>query len=170
VTRDDQLAAKVARLANFGLDNGIVEEVGFNAKLAEWPAATALAVLDGFDRVVTARRERAEALLGALEPLGFTAQAGCRGGVWQFVSLAAPSPTVRTDALTKARSNGIELRSYFHRPLHTMPAFAGRAVAGRLSCTEDLAGRILSLPMANDLSDGDIDSIVSSLSSSLTRL
>jgi dTDP-4-amino-4,6-dideoxygalactose transaminase len=163
-TCDPGLASRMRRLTNFGFDEGTVDEdVGLNAKLAEWPAATALAVLDGYADVLTARRRAAERMLCALEPLGFERQRGADGAAWQFVSVLAPSIGIRAAALERGRRQGIEMRTYFSVPLHRMSAFASAPVAGDLHRTDELASRVLSLPMANDISDGDVDAIVACL-------
>jgi dTDP-4-amino-4,6-dideoxygalactose transaminase len=163
-TTDDELARRLTRLANFGFDDGVVAaEVGLNAKLPEWSAATALAVLDGYDDVLSRRRARAEQMLDGLEPHGYERQAAAEGAAWQFVPVLAPSSAVRAAALESARRNDIEVRTYFSVPLHRMPAFASVPRAGGLRCTDDLAARALSLPMSNDLSSRDMDAIVASL-------
>ena len=163
-TTDPHLARRILRLVNFGLEAGMVQDdAGLNAKLAEWPAATALAVLDRYDTVLAARRASAERMLAALAPHGYVRQGGSRGAAWQFVPVLAPSPEVRAAALDGGERHGIELRSYFSTPLHRMPAFAAKQVAGDLRHTSELASRVLSLPMANDLSDRDADSIVACL-------
>ncbi len=161
-TTDQALAIRILRLTNFGFDGGSVnEDIGLNAKLAEWPAATALAVLDVYDSILNARRSSAERILAALAPHGFVRQRGAEGAAWQFVPVLAPTPEIRTAALTRARQKGIELRSYFSRPLHRMPAFAAARAVDGLRQTAKLAARALSLPMANDLSDKDVEAIVS---------
>lgn len=163
-TTDDELAERLTRLTNFGFEDGVVHgDIGLNAKLPEWSAATALAVLDGYHDVLARRRASAERMLAALAPSGFRAQAGIEGAAWQFVPVLAPSAAMRTAALETARQDEIELRTYFSHPLHRMPAFASVAVEGELTCTDDLASRVLSLPMANDLSVADGEAIVSSL-------
>jgi dTDP-4-amino-4,6-dideoxygalactose transaminase len=164
-TTDPALARRLGRIINFGFDaDGVVrEEVGLNAKLAEWPAATALTVLDRYDHILSARRASAQRMLAALEPHGFVGQAGAKGAAWQFVSVLAPSPGIRAAALASARRHGIEARTYFSVPLHRMPAFASVPVAGDLHQTESLASRVLSLPMANDLSEADVETIVTCL-------
>jgi dTDP-4-amino-4,6-dideoxygalactose transaminase len=91
------------------------------------------------------------------------ASPGPRARAWQFVPVLAPSPAVRTSALDFARRNDIEVRSYFSVPLHRMPAFTSVPNVDGLPCTDELAERALSLPMANDLSIGDMDAIVASL-------
>jgi dTDP-4-amino-4,6-dideoxygalactose transaminase len=163
-TADPELAARATRLANFGFEDGVVRgDVGLNAKLPEWSAATALAVLDGYDGVLAARRERAEALLERITPLGFRRQALSAGAAWQFVPVLAETAALRDAVLARAREDGIEVRTYFDVPLHRMPAFAGAPRVGDLAVTEDLAARVLSLPMANDLSAAAIDAIATSL-------
>lgn len=163
-TTDGVLARRILRLTNFGFAHGVVDEdIGLNAKLAEWPAATALAVLDGYDAVLAARRASSEYMLDALAPYGYVRQVGSEHAAWQFVPVLAPSPEVRAAALEEGRRRGIQLRSYFSIPLHSMPAFASSVVAGDLDHTEDLAARVLSLPMANDLSERDADAIVACL-------
>jgi dTDP-4-amino-4,6-dideoxygalactose transaminase len=163
-TTNDDLAHRIMRLTNFGFESGVVEtEVGLNAKLPEWSAATALAVLDSYGEVVTRRRACASRILEGVEQHGYQCQTGIEGAAWQFVPVLAPSPAVRTAALQTARRNEIEVRSYFSVPLHRMAAFASVPNVGGVSQTDDLAQRALSLPMANDLSIRDMEAIVASL-------
>jgi dTDP-4-amino-4,6-dideoxygalactose transaminase len=167
-TANDELARRVEQLVNFGFENRVVSgDVGLNAKLSEWSAATALAVLDGYQDVLTQRRARARHMIDGLEQAGYQLQAGIDGAVWQFVPVLAPTAAVRTAALEIARRDGIEVRSYFSVPLHRMRAFKSVPIADELRCTDDLARRVLSLPMANDLSRDDGDAIVACLLASL---
>ena len=168
-TEDPMLASRLARLTNFGFEEGVVsEDLGLNAKLAEWPAATALAVLDTYREILAARRASAERILAALEPHGYTRQRGAEGSPWQFVPVLAPSGDVRDAALERARHDEIEMRSYFSVPLHRMSAFASLEVAGDLRVTEELAARVLSLPMANDLAESAVDAIAACLIATAT--
>ena len=163
-TTDDELARRLSRLTNFGFEDGVVDgDIGLNAKLPEWSAATALAVLDGYGEVLAHRRAGARRMLDGLAAHGYRHQAGTEGAAWQFVPILAPSAAVRAAALATARRNDIEVRTYFSVPLHRMPAFTSVPSVGGLRCTDDLAERALSLPMANDLSPGDMDAIVASL-------
>ena len=163
-TTDDELARRLSRLTNFGFEDGVVDgDVGLNAKLPEWSAATALAVLDGYGEVLAHRRAGARRMLDGLVAHGYEHQAGTEGAAWQFVPVLAPSAAVRAAALETARRHDIEVRTYFSVPLHHMPAFTSVPSVGGLRCTDDLAARALSLPMANDLSPGDMEAIVASL-------
>jgi dTDP-4-amino-4,6-dideoxygalactose transaminase len=47
-------------------------------------------------------------------------------------------------------------RAYFERPVHKQPSFAGVATAGPLDVTEDIAARILSLPLDDELQASDV--------------
>jgi len=163
-TSNSRTAERVTRLANFGFEDGVVgSEIGLNAKLSEWSAATALAVLDGYHNVVERRRARALGIMQAIEPHGYRSQAGTENAVWQFVPVLAPSPAAREAAIELAAQEAVELRSYYAVPLHRMPAFSATPIAGELRCTEHLAERTLALPMANDLGASDVDLIVDCL-------
>jgi dTDP-4-amino-4,6-dideoxygalactose transaminase len=62
--------------------------------------------------------------------------------------------------LADAEALGVELRDY-HQPLHSMAPLRGHQTVGRLEATAELAERIVSLPMANDLDDRSLDRICS---------
>jgi dTDP-4-amino-4,6-dideoxygalactose transaminase len=159
VTESAELAGRISQMTNFGFgsEREVSSPFGLNAKMSEMHAAIGLAVLDGYDDVLSARRERAERLRSELEPSGYVFQAGARDSAWQFVPVLAPSAQVRDVVLAAAGEQEIEIRSY-HAPLHELTAFAGLTQA-RLAVTEELASRTLSLPLANDLSDDQLDRV-----------
>jgi dTDP-4-amino-4,6-dideoxygalactose transaminase len=162
-TSDQDVAASVRRLANFGFgpDRTVAAEPGLNAKMDEWHAAAALACLDEMDAVLDARRAHAHAMRSVLASHGFTFQRAAEAGTWQFVPALAPTPTWRGAALAAAEARGIEIRSYFDPPLHRMAAFSGFPRVASLDVADSLAERMLSLPMANDLSEDAVERIVS---------
>ena len=125
----------------------------------EWHAATALACLDEIDAILQARRDRAEAMRSALDPRGFSFQARSEIGTWQFVPALAPTPAWRPAQLPLRPRDEVEFSFYFDPPLHGMPAFAGFPRVGSLAVTESLSERILSLPMANDLSAASVERV-----------
>jgi dTDP-4-amino-4,6-dideoxygalactose transaminase len=154
-SRHPDVLARVARVINFGLDERrrVVEPLAFNGKLSELHGATALAVLDGFDDVLSSRRAAArqyEALLGELGSF----QAGGAPGTWQFVPLVLSDAGHRDRCLSVPREE-VEFRAYY-APLHRIAAYAGAPGAGSLHATEHLATHMLSLPMANDLQAEEI--------------
>lgn len=161
---DPKLAERLAAMANFGFgpDREIHSPFGLNAKMSEVHAAIGLAVLEHFEEVLAARRERAGVMRGVLEPAGYCFQAGSAGSSWQFVPVLAPSEGVREAVLERSRDQNIEIRSY-HAPLHRLKVFATRSDRNALPVTDDLARRVLSLPLANDLSGSEIQRIVALL-------
>ncbi len=149
---------KIARVLNFGLDERrrVVEPMAFNAKLSEMHAATALAVLDGFDDVLRLRREAAMRYMAELGDLG-EFQAGAARGTWQFVPLLLADAQHRARCLAVSRSE-VEFRSYYE-PLHRIAAFDRAQAGAELPVTEHVARHMLSLPMANDLQAGEISAV-----------
>jgi dTDP-4-amino-4,6-dideoxygalactose transaminase len=130
--------------------------------MSEIHAATALAALDDFETVLEARARRSAAIRAGLTEQGFAFQSGCERSAWQFVPVLAPSATARQDILDAARSGRVELRTY-HEPLHAMAALSHHETLGDLPVTRDLAARMLSLPLANDLTDDEVSRIRSLL-------
>ena len=145
------------RAINFGLgaDHAVVAPHALNGKMSELHAATALAVLDEFDAILEARRSAAARIRSVARP-GVSWQEGCERSTWQFVPVAFEHAAART-AATAASAATLETRFYY-QPLHRMHPFA-RCSAGDLPVTEDLASRVLALPMANDLSAREVELI-----------
>ncbi len=156
---DPELVDRVRRLSNFGFDESrqATSERGINGKLSEQAAATALAALDELDDSLAARRTRARRILDALDG-EVTPQEGCAHGAWQFVPVRARD-RARRDRVLAAAGGSVELRTYYE-PLHRMPAFRAVAAEGGLAATEALADSIVSLPMAVDLDDRELELIV----------
>ena len=158
--RDETLAARIKQIANFTFDadHQVQSARGLNAKMSELTAAVALASLDQLDATLAARRELVAAIQSRF-PSSFQWQAGHATGTWQFIPVAAPDAETRSDILDEAARRAIGLRTYYD-PLHPMPAFASCARADALETTTELAERMLSLPLAPDFDDEDIEAIV----------
>ena len=160
-TPDAGLADRMRAIANFGLDaqTRVAQSVGINAKMSELAAATGLAMLDRYPETLARRRAGAAAVIEALDPRALTRQRGSEGSTWQILQGLAPSTGHRDAALLVAARRGVQARSYFDPPLHRHPAFADCPRAGRLSVTDSISGRSLSLPMANALSGEEMERI-----------
>ncbi|MEQ1832957.1 MAG: DegT/DnrJ/EryC1/StrS family aminotransferase [Candidatus Eisenbacteria bacterium] len=170
-TRSPELRERMARLVNFGFDaqRMVQEPLGMNAKLSELQSAVSLAVLDRFDAVLAARRALAAAITAALEPEGYRFQSGAPRSTWQSVPVLAPDAATREAVRARAAEHDVEVRAYFETPLHAHPPFAGFPRADALAVTEDLAARCLSLPMANDLRQHDVERIIAVVRSEAFR-
>jgi dTDP-4-amino-4,6-dideoxygalactose transaminase len=158
-TRRPELAEEIRRLANFGLDDRrqAVDDHGINGKLSEHGAATALAALDSLPQALAARRARASSMLAELGD-EFGTQFGHARGTWQFVPVSARDGRHRQRVLSAAQGQ-VELRTYYE-PLHQMPAFRATTHSDALTATEAIGARIISLPLAIDLTEAEVERVV----------
>jgi dTDP-4-amino-4,6-dideoxygalactose transaminase len=160
-TLDADLLERIDALHSFGFVQGrLATYAGVNAKMDELHAASALAVLDGFEEILRRRREIAAYYREHLEPHGFAFQAGAAGGTWQAGYLVAPDAATRAAVLTGAAAASVGVTAYYDRPVHRHPAYADAPVHGVMTVTDDLASRALALPMANDLSEAERQRVV----------
>ena len=167
-TRNHELAAEMAALANFSFDahRQARSLYGLNAKLDELHAAVGLAVLDDFDDVLRRRREASTHLLSLLDN-SLVPQRGHELGTRQFVPVVAQDSAHR-QRIMRAATGVVELRTYYD-PLHLMPAFQGLPRLGALSVTEELGRRIISLPMANDFTNEESAVVAAVCNEAATR-
>ncbi|MEY2513096.1 MAG: hypothetical protein QOJ89_454 [bacterium] len=161
VTADPEVASRIARIVNFGLDPGTRTSIepGLNAKLSEIHAATGLAVMDRFDAILGGRRSLAQRLQARLAGSGLTFQRGNAGSTWQYFQSLAPDEAAREAILVAAADGAVDARTLHDPPLHRHPAFAAVERGGWLQVTERLAARSVSLPLANALDDGAVERI-----------
>jgi len=142
--------------------------VGLNARLSELHAATALESLAQLDDNLARRRSVAARYVDGLQMVP--------GVDVQVVEPADESTykdfTVRVDeavfglsrdgVVAALRSRGVDTRCYFSPPVHRQDAY--RAVmAGPLPVTDDLAGRVVSLPIFPGLALDAVDDVVAIL-------
>jgi dTDP-4-amino-4,6-dideoxygalactose transaminase len=169
-TADQTLSERIARQTKFGLDaeRALTDQPGLNAKMSEIHAATALAALDHFDALLEARARRSAAIRIGLGEHDFSFQLGCETSAWQFVPTLAANETVRQDILRSANLARVQLRTY-HEPLHAVTALSRYDAFGDLPVTNDLASRMLSLPLAVDLTDEEISRIRTLLTETAVR-
>lgn len=163
-TRSVDTADRIRTLINFGLrDRRVVEHPGINGKMSELHAAVGLAVLDGFDGVLEARRANAARITRAALEHGYSVQAGHERSTFQFVPVLAPDGDFRAKLLSEACDRSIQLRTY-HEPLHQADSLCHCESVGDLQVTQDLGERSVSLPMSNDMTGEELDAICGLLS------
>jgi dTDP-4-amino-4,6-dideoxygalactose transaminase len=156
-------AIRVRRACNFGVDGSDVVMAGLNAKLSDVHAAIGLAVLERIDQFMARRREvqsRYDRMLGDCP--------------WATGARAVGSPPMQTypllvDAADRAGAlvghcgqRGVELRRYYAPALHQASAFAAFE-RGALAASEDLAGRMVCLPVHSDMTDAEIETVIAAV-------
>ncbi len=147
---------------SFGYD---VVEAGYNYRMDELRAALALVQFGKLPTENARRRARVDRyrtrLAERLPRLRFPF-AGVRGNLAYHifpVLLPADGPD-RDTVMAGLSDKGIQT-SIHYRPIHSFTAFGARS--GELPVTEQIAPRILSLPLFGHLSDAQMDHIVDSL-------
>lgn len=169
-SRDHGLIDEFDHLKNFGFDQERRSHgLGLNAKLPELSSAMGLRQLEQFALRTDKRREVLGWYLADLKPMGLDFQDGVELSTPPFLSVALPRAVQREAvgcALTRAQ---IGWRAYFNRPIHLQPAFAGARKASELPQTQALAERIISLPLDDDLSRGDVTRVTEVVGKALSE-
>jgi dTDP-4-amino-4,6-dideoxygalactose transaminase len=157
-SRDPDLISQIDQRKNFGFDelhNATVP--GTNAKLSELSAAIGLRQLTALPARLATRREIFAHYRDEFSQAGVTFQPLSELSALPFVSVALPSTTLRGMTLEALDEAGIEARAYYNPPVHLQSVFASPLLASEtMRHTLDLATRIISLPMSDDLTVTDV--------------
>ncbi|MBL4810821.1 MAG: DegT/DnrJ/EryC1/StrS family aminotransferase [Rhodobacteraceae bacterium] len=169
VVWDDAAAqARVVQVSNFGFHHSRECRVaGINAKMSEYHAAVGHAMLDSFDarradyaRIASLYADLAakRALPGRLHLAPDVSSA--------YIIFEAHSTDVLDKCQAYLHAHQVETRRWYERGLHVQPYFAPLPSGQNdndLAQTEALAGRLLGLPMAHDLSAETIEYVLDML-------
>ncbi len=153
-TDDEAVAQKLRSIRVHGQGSHRYEHVrlGLNGRLDTLQAAVLLAKWTLFEEERRLRQEAAHRYIALLETHrpDLTVQRVPEGveSAWAQFSVLAPTPADRDVLRERLQRVGIPTAVYYPIPLHLQPAFAALGYsAGDFPVTEDLAGRIVSLPM-----------------------
>jgi dTDP-4-amino-4,6-dideoxygalactose transaminase len=131
-----------------------VLRTGMNGRLDTLQAAVLLAKLDVFDEEL-AQRDRLAAIYDRM--LGgqvvIPARVPQSASAWAIYAILLRDPAARERTQAALRACGIPTAIYYPRPLHHQPAYAPHHRGGPLPVSEDLATRILALPIHPDLTE-----------------
>jgi len=129
-----------------------VIRTGMNGRLDTLQAAVLLAKLDVFDEELAARDAIAAIYDEALaHHVSIPARVPDSTSAWAIYAILLADPATRDRVQTRLRETGIPTAIYYPRPLHHQPAYAPHHRGSPLPVSEDLAGRILALPIHPDL-------------------
>jgi UDP-2-acetamido-2-deoxy-ribo-hexuluronate aminotransferase len=78
---------------------------------------------------------------------------------WAIYAILLSDEATRDRTQAALRANGVPTAIYYPRPLHRQPAYAAHHDETTLPVSEDLATRILALPIHPDLTDQDVERI-----------
>ncbi|MBB2167767.1 DegT/DnrJ/EryC1/StrS family aminotransferase [Gluconacetobacter aggeris] len=141
-----------------------VLRTGMNGRLDTIQAAILLAKLEGFDDELARREAIARAYDLGLEGAVVTpARVADAQSAWAVYAVLAESEAARAALQDRLKAYGVPSAIYYPRPLHLQPAYQGHHDGTALPVAEDLACRILALPIHPELTDAEVARIVAAV-------
>lgn len=163
-TSDREIADRISQLRTYGWnDQRICVADGINSRLDELQAAILSAKLPGLDadnekrRTIAARYSKALADL----PIALPCDNGAGKHVYHLYVISLDRRNALRDHL---KSRGIAAGIHYPVPNHLHPVFK-QFVSSPLPKTEQVADRILSLPIYPELSDAQADTVIDAIRS-----
>lgn len=154
VSRDEEFIRKVRSWQNFGFEQDRnVHRIGTNAKMQEINAAVGLRQLKGYETRLSERRKSLKKYKELLAGKGFTFQQNDELSTIAFVSILTSSASIANKTFDRLHEHSVEARRYY-TPLHQQPTLLALSEAPlSLDVTEDVASRIISLPLHDYMSE-----------------
>ena len=147
-----------------------VLRTGMNGRLDTLQAAVLLAKLDVFDAELEQRERVARSYDAGLRASGLDgrlvlpARVADSSSAWAVYSVLLSDAAARQATQDRLRAAGVPTAIYYPRPLHHQPAYRDHHDGVPLPVSEDLATRILALPIHPDLDDTAVARVVDAFS------
>jgi dTDP-4-amino-4,6-dideoxygalactose transaminase len=165
-TESDERAAIYRSLRTHGEGTTRYEvlRTGMNGRLDSMQAAVLLAKLTVFPEELAAREHIARYYDSRLGNAVVTpARVPDSTNAWAIYSVLLRDAAQRTEVQAALKADGVPTAIYYPRPLHRQPAYRDHHDGATLPVSEDLADRILALPIHPDLTEADAERICDSL-------
>lgn len=162
---DTAQIAKLRAMANFGFEAGRTATLpGLNAKLAEISALVAEAKLAEIDRIAAHREALAERYRQRLAAFSLQRPRG-HAQAMQFKAVLLPRALAphRARIIAMLAERRIGAGTYFSPHLGEQPYFREACVIDALPVTDDIAARMLVLPVTDDMTSADVDRVADAL-------
>jgi dTDP-4-amino-4,6-dideoxygalactose transaminase len=145
-----------------------VLRTGMNGRLDSLQAAVLLAKLEVFDAELAAR-ERIAALYDAHLPPDVVAPARVpdSAAAWAIYAVLLPDSATRDRVQAALKADGVPTAIYYPKPLHHQPAYRPYHGGNPLPVSEDLATRIMALPIHPDLTEAQALRVCAALTAAL---
>ena len=170
LTDSDDRAALYRSLRTHGEGASRYEvlRTGMNGRLDSLQAAVLLAKLEVFEDELAAR-ERIAGIYDAHLPPGVVAPARVAGSVaaWAIYAVLLADSATRDRVQAALKADGVPTAIYYPKPLHHQPAYRPYHGGNKLPVSEDLATRIMALPIHPDLSDDQARRVCAAVASAL---
>ena len=158
-------AIDALRALNFGFyDDRNAVAASTNGKMSEYHAAVGLAELDGW----AAKRAQLEGVVAlyvdAFASVGLSDRLVCAPAVGLSYMLFQAGDVAESASVQRTlRAHGVDFRLWYGRGVHRHTYFA-RVARRRLDTAEDLAARLIGLPVAPDLAPGEVKRVADAVS------
>ncbi len=165
-TESDERAALYRSLRTHGEGTTRYEvlRTGMNGRLDTMQAAVLLSKLTVFPEELTARERIARYYDSRLGNAVMTpARVPDSTSAWAIYAILLRDAAERERVQASLKSAGVPTAIYYPRPLHRQPAYRDQHDGATLPVSEDLAERILALPIHPDLTEADAAHICDSL-------
>jgi UDP-2-acetamido-2-deoxy-ribo-hexuluronate aminotransferase len=137
-----------------------VLRTGMNGRLDSIQAAVLLAKMAVFPEELRARERIARVYDQRLgNAVKTPKRVADSTSAWAIYAILLPDEATRDRTQATLRANGVPTAIYYPRPLHRQPAYSAHHDGASLPVSEDLAARILALPIHPDLTDIDVERI-----------
>jgi perosamine synthetase len=173
LTDDPALADRARLLRDHAMDPDRRywhSEIGFNYRITNMQAALGVAQLERLDEFLARKREIAAVYRAGLQDVpgvSFQEEAGWATSSWWMTTLRidAGRGVDRDELATRLRADGIDSRPAFV-PLHLLPHLRQ---GGTLPVAEAVGSEGLSLPSSTSLTDSELEHVIGSVQSALSR-
>ena len=157
LTSDDHIAERIRRIRNHGLvDRDIASEFGFVSRMDTLQAAILLIRLDQLESVTNRRRRNAKLYQQTLNPRAVFYPV-CKENEFNTFHTFVIQVNKRDELKQFLAENGIGTGIHYPIPIHLQPAAAELGYkVGDFPVTELQAGRILTLPVNQFMTENDI--------------
>jgi dTDP-4-amino-4,6-dideoxygalactose transaminase len=166
---DTAAIAQLRQMSNFGFGAPRTATMpGLNGKLSETGALLGQLRLDSYDATMAQREKMVQRYRDGLPALTFqAAQPGRQAHQFASALLPAALAPQRAEILAALAASGIGTGTYFSPHLAQQPYFAEMAPPSRLPVSDDVAARVISLPLSDTLDGNDCAEVIDTLNAEL---
>ncbi|MCP1230228.1 DegT/DnrJ/EryC1/StrS family aminotransferase [Acetobacter indonesiensis] len=141
-----------------------VLRTGMNGRLDTIQAAVLLAKLDGFKQELARRDEIAQTYdAGLADVVQVPARVPDSASAWAIYAILLKDSAEREPLQAKLKERGVPSAIYYPLPLHKQPAYRDHHDGVSLPVSEDLATRILALPIHPELTDDEVARVIAAV-------
>jgi dTDP-4-amino-4,6-dideoxygalactose transaminase len=173
-TRDPSLYEKLRALRQYGWDeNRISRRAGWNSRLDELQAAVLRVKLPRLEesnrrRIQIARTYQES--LSRIPELTLPSPTAETTHVYHQYVIRCADRAVRGQLMAHLSDRGVQTAVHYPVPVHLQPAYAHRLPGSRsLPVTEEVCPKILSLPLFPELTNEEIDQVVTAVAAFFSR-